>query len=240
MRNRWLAWLLLPLLGACSGVEGNLRDLNKSLYRSIGGDRPPIVQRAGGGSVLANCFNADTGMLYPSQTGRCAPGYSAIPLSEAEQQLLRREEAPAGREVARQSLPPTTAAAVPQPSESLRADGQALCYDDRSQTIFGADQCPPGSRWIDTPEAEALQLAALQQAQWCYFSGRRLLYRARACRPGDAVLDVAAADQLWNELPGNLKPRERPGARQRNLDPVPKVQAAPRGRIDASPLPAPR
>ncbi|MBP7064217.1 hypothetical protein [Ferrovibrio sp.] len=238
--------LLSLLLASCGGMEDSLRDLNRNLYRGMGGsERPSAANRlsSAGSGPLTACFNAETGLLYLSQTGRCAPGYADIPATEAEKQFMRREA---------QQQPAQQAAAAPrsgvaldqvatiQPPDSLREAGQALCYDDAKQLIFGADFCPPGSRWIDTPEAEALQRAALEQAAWCYFAGRRLLYRSRGCRPGDQVLAVAEADRLWNQLPADRKPRQRPaGGNQPALAPVPQVQAAPRGGVDATPLPAP-
>lgn len=243
----FVLFALVLFVAGCGNVEGGLRDFNKTLYRSMGGERQNLGRPGGGGPVIANCFSSESGMLYPSKTGRCATGYTVIPLTEAEQQILarREQEAAAARQPAtRPAAAPQTATSAappsPPPVGSLRGDGQALCYDDRTQTIFGAEQCPPGSRWIDTPEAEALQRAALEQAQWCYFSSRKLLYRARACRPGDAVLDLASAERLWADLPAASKPRQRPSEPQRALAPVPKVDAAPRGRIDATPLPAPR
>ena len=235
------------LLAGCGGLEGNLRDINRSLYRGMGGKAESRPASQGIGAVLASCFNPDTGTLYPSQTGRCAPGYTAIPFSEAEQRFMASQEppppppSPQQQRVARAALPAEQQQTQQQqPPAYLRADGQALCYDDAKQQIFGADQCPPGSRWIDTPEAEALQRAALEQAMWCYYPSRRLLYRSRACRPGDRALPLAEAESLWAQLPVANKPRQRPTEAQRNLAPVPQVQAAPRGGIDATPLPAPK
>ncbi len=227
---------LLGLAG-CGGMEDGLRDLNRSLYRGIGGAERAGPNRSGGIATTA-CFNAESGLLYLSQTGRCAPGYVDIPASEAEKQFARRDGEPV------QEKSPEPAPGI-QPPDSLRQAGQALCYDDSRQLIFGADFCPPGSRWIDTPEAEALQRAALEKAVWCYYPSRRLLYRSRACRPGDQVLNVADADRLWAQLPADRKPRQRPdgaaasGGNQPPLAPVPQVQASPRGAVDAAPLPAP-
>ncbi len=238
--RRAYALIALLLLTGCGGLEDNLRDINRSLYRGMGGKADARISAPGTGAVLASCFNPDTGTLYPSQTGRCAPGYTAIPFSEAEQRFMASQEPPPPAQpqqrVARATLP-----AEPQqqqPPAYLRQEGQALCYDDARQQIFGADQCPPGSRWIDTPEAEALQRAALEQAMWCYYPSRHLLYRSRACRPGDRALPLAEAETLWAQLPAANKPRQRPGDSQRNLAPVPQVQSAPRGSIDATPLPA--
>lgn len=244
MARRAFVLLAVLLLAACGGLENNLRDWNRSLYQGMGGKRETRITSQGIGSVLASCFNPDNGTLYPSQTGRCAAGYIAIPFSEAEQRYLASQEpppaaAPPARS-ARAGLPADTASLPQQPPAYLRAEGQALCYDDSKQQIFGADQCPPGSRWIDTPEAEALQRAALDQAMWCYYPARRLLYRSRACRPGDRALPANEAETLWAQLPAGNKPRQRPSDSQRNLAPVPQVQSAPRGSIDATPLPAPR
>lgn len=254
-------------LAGCGGMEDSIRDLNRSLYRGIGGaqERPSAAARnaSGASGPLTACLNTENGMLYFSQTGRCAPGYIDIPASDAERQLARRDADTSGSTAAapqqRRLLPlregPLPAEPQPgqpatpqvatlgagiQPPEALRQSGQALCYDDSRQQIFGADQCPPGSRWIDTPEAEALQRAALEQAAWCYFSGRRVLYRSRGCRPGDQQLALAEADRLWAELPADRKPRQRPSGGQPALAPVPQVQAAPRGGVDSTPLPAPR
>ncbi len=242
--------LLLLLLAGCGGMEDSLRDLNRNLYRGMGGaERQSAANRlSSGGGPLSACFNAENGMLYLSQTGRCAPGYVDVPANEAERQFARRD-APAETSPPQQRTLLPLRSDVPQvanapsgiqPPDSLRQAGQALCYDESKQQIFGADFCPPGSRWIDTPEAEALQRAALEQAAWCYFSGRRLLYRSRACRPGDQVLAVAEADRLWAELPADRKPRQRPAGGQPALAPVPQMQAAPRSGVDAAPLPAPK
>lgn len=232
-------------------MESSIRDLNRSLYRGIHGepDRGPRSY-AGSSGEVASCFNAESGLLYATLTGRCAPGYAMIPADAAMEQRNRPLAAgtpPSGNAPSRPA-PQTASAPLPSAGEAAPFDrtalalpGQALCFDPARQELFGADTCPPGSRWTDSAEAEAIQRAALEQSQWCYFSSRRVLYRARGCRPGDQAVQLAEADRLWTQLPADRRPRQRPSeSRGSGLAPVPPAQAAPRPGVNATPLPAPR
>ncbi|WP_341915563.1 hypothetical protein [Ferrovibrio terrae] len=269
------ALLLLAGLAGC-GVETSVRDLNKSLYRTFGGGsdarQRPVDTSSSAGTP---CFSAETGLLYTSQTGRCAPGYAAIGIDQAAQQFqASTQRAPvAGRSApeiapmpsrsvapatAGTSAAPGTVGALPQsnvppsgpggvPSQPYRSNearvGEgifALCYNDTSGHVFEAPSCPPGSRWINSDEAELLQRAQLAEASWCFFPGRSVLYRSRACRPGDQKLNVAEADRVWDTLPADRRTRARPSATGGGVMPVPAVDAAPRGGVNATPLPAPR
>src|SRR3546814_5250796 len=84
-----LALLMLAALAGCSGVEGGLRNLNRSLYQTWSGDDGrtgrPETGTGEGADAGTPCFNAENGLMYVSQTGRCAPGYAAIALNQAEQ-----------------------------------------------------------------------------------------------------------------------------------------------------------
>lgn len=254
------ALLILLALVGCGDMEKSMRDMNRSLYRSMGGETVRVPRGSAGDGPLVACFNAETGLLYMSQTGRCAPGYANMDAAQAEPKLTlsqpdtrdaqraantprQQQPAPSAGVVA--SAPPATPSATPSQgsfnADAIRAPGQALCYNDRTQQLFGADQCPPDSRWVNSEEAESLQRAALEVALWCYYPGRKLLYRSRACRPGDQALTVADADRVWSELAPDRRPRQRPAeARGSGLAPVPPAQAAPRSGIDSTPLPAPR
>ncbi len=230
-RGGWLL-LLLPL-GACAGLEDNVRDLNRSLYRTWSGKdtraaRPETGLAATGESTP--CFSAETGLLYVSQTGRCAAGYNPVPAAEAERAFGRRSTASTG-------TAPQQAAQTPIPTPEA---APALCYDDNQGQVFDAASCPAGSRWVTAAEAASIQQAQLAGASWCYFTGRRLLYRSRACRPGDQVLSVAQADAIWERLAPDRRPRQRPAETTGAAQPVPPVQAAPRGGVSATPLPSPR
>jgi len=247
-------------LGGCGDVEKSMRDMNRSLYRSMGGETVRTPRGGSGDGPLVACFNAETGLLYMSQTGRCAPGYANMDAAQAEPRLTLsqpdtrdaqraanapRQPAPQAPAAVASALPQSAPASAPAPgafnADTIRAPGQALCYNDRTQQLFGADQCPPDSRWVNSEEAESLQRAALEVALWCYYPSRKLLYRSRACRPGDQALTVADADRVWSELSPDRRPRQRPAeARGSGLAPVPPAQAAPRGGIDSAPLPAPR
>lgn len=253
MRRFGLALLALAALAGCGGVEGGLRDLNRSLYRSWSGDDGRAGRPETGSSDSAGadtpCFNAENGLMYVSQTGRCAPGYAAVALNQAEQAFgSSAARAPvAGRggpdltPLPQRSYPPAragtaTAAAAGAPERRL-----ALCYNDSTGQIFESEACPAGSRWIDSADAEAIQRASLNQANWCYFPARHLLYRSRACRAGDQTLTVAQADKVWDGLPADRRTRQRPSAAAAPPpQPVPPVDAAPRGGVNATPLPAPK
>lgn len=246
---RLAALLLAALLAGCGGLEGNMRDLNRSLYRGLGGEtaRQARPTAAGEGAGLP-CFSADTGLLYTSQTGRCAAGYVAVgaDLAEREFRSTAGRDPVAGRaapeivpypqRTAPSAAGQAVAAAAPLPF-GRTVEGYALCYSDTTGHIFEAEVCPRGSRWIDTPEAEALQRAQLGAGAWCYFAGSRLLYRSRACRPGDQVLSVADANRLWDSLPPDRRTRTRPSDAGGAVQPVPPVSAAPRGGVNATPLP---
>ncbi len=224
--------LLLATAG-CAGLEDSIRDLNRSLYRSWAGDdaekqRPAT---AGAQAGATPCFSADTGLLYVSQTGRCATGFTPVAAAEAERAFgsSRQDDS------TRTSAQPQTANAA---SAGMR--GVALCYDDGQGQIFEAASCPSGSRWINSEEAASLRQAQLAGASWCYFADRRVLYRSGACRPGDQRLDVAQADALWEKLPPDRRPRQRPAEATGGAQAMPPVQAAPRGGVSATPLPARR
>jgi hypothetical protein len=261
---------LLGSLGGCGSMETGIRDLNKGLYRTFGGSSDtrsrPIDTSSSAGTP---CFSAETGLLYTSQTGRCAPGYTAIGADQAERQFQAstQREPVAGRgapEIAplplrsvaparsgtvgaqpQSNVPPAGPGGVPsQPYRSNEARvGEgifALCYSDSSGHVFEAQSCPQGSRWINSDEAELLQRAQLAEASWCFFPGRSVLYRSRACRPGDQKLNVAEADRVWETLPTDRRTRTRPSATTGGVAPVPAMDAAPRGGVNATPLPAPK
>jgi hypothetical protein len=247
--------LLLAVLAGCSGVEGGLRNLNRSLYHSWAGDeartagRPETTGDAGDGGTP--CFNAESGLMYVSQTGRCAPGYAAVALSEAERAFASSaERAPvAGRggpdltpyPQQPAGYPPARAGGAGQAAAVPAERRLALCYNDSTGQIFEAEACPAGSRWIDSADAEAIQRASLTQAIWCYYPARHVLYRSRACRPGDQTLTVAQADKVWDGLPADRRTRQRPSASGvAPPQPVPPVDAAPRRGVNATPLPAPK
>lgn len=255
MRQRALPLLVLLLLSSgCSGLEDSLRDMNRSLYRGWAGDetRAPRPGTATASAGYTPCFNAESGLLYLSQTGRCAPGYTAIAIDRAEEEFRasgsrRQTTGAASPEIT--PLPGRTYAPARQgdgagqtATASARDHGShmALCYSDSSAEIFEAESCPPGSRWINSEEAAALQRSQLGSASWCYFASRRLLYRSRACRPGDQALSVAQADALWERLPPDRRPRNRPVETRGGDTPVPPVDASPRGGVSSTPLPAPR
>lgn len=256
MQRTLAALLLLAVLAGCSGFEGGLRDLNRSLYRTWSGDdtrtgRPPETTGSDDDAAAdagTPCFNAESGLMYVSQTGRCAPGYAPVAQDTAERAFASStERAPvAGRGgpdltplPQQQGYPPARArsatASAAAPERRL-----ALCYNDSTGQIFEAAACPAGSRWIDSADAAAIQRASLNKANWCYYPARHLLYRSRACRPGDQTLTVAQADRIWEGLPADRRTRERPSAAgTAPPQPVPPVDAAPRGGVNAAPLPAP-
>lgn len=223
---------LLLVLTGCAGFEDSVRDINRNLYRTWSGNdtRAARTPDTGSGSTETTpCFSADTGLLYVSQTGRCAAGYAAVPIAEAERAFGGNRSGEATR-----SAPAQLPAATPaQP-----AVASALCHDDNQGQVFEAASCPPGSRWVTAAEAASLQQAQLAGASWCYFSGRRLLYRSRACRPGDQSLSLAQADAMWDRLAPDRRPRQRPAETAGGVQAVPPVQAAPRGGVSATPLPA--
>lgn len=238
--------LLLGLVG-CGGLEDSIRDVNRSLYRTWAGDDRPARPGSGSSGELTPCFSSDSGLLYLSQTGRCAPGYAAIPIEQAASQFgstsgsrTTGRSAPEPTPLPQQTYAPATSAPAASSTASAQPQGQALCYDDRQGQVFGATSCPAGSRWVTAAEAEALQQAQLAGASWCFFANRRVLYRSRTCRPGDQTLDVAQADKLWETLPPDRRPRLRPAETTGGVQPVPPVQASPRGGVSATPLPAPR
>jgi len=270
--GRHVALLLLAasLIG-CSGLENSVRDLNRSLYRGMGGgsDRPRSTEVTAS-SAGTPCFSADTGLLYTSQTGRCAPGYSAIGSEQAERQyqattsrepvagrgapeiapLPQRSLQPATRggigNTPQANVPPSGGAAIgtvtPYDSNPARVGENvyALCYSDGSGHVFEAPSCPSGSRWINSEEAELLQRAQLAEATWCFYPDRRLLYRSRACRPGDQKLSLAEANQVWDTLPADRRTKTRPSETTGGVQPVPSMNAAPRGGVNATPLPSPK
>lgn len=251
MTIRRAAILMLLGFAGCSGLEASVRDLNRSLYRTwAGDDRPARAETGGGGGEYTPCFSRESGLLYLSQTGRCAPGYAAIPIEQAASQFgttsgsrTTGRSAPEPPPLPQQTYAPATAAppaTATAPASGPAGTGQALCYNDQQGQVFGAASCPPGSRWVTAAEAEALQQAQLAGASWCYFASRRVLYRSRACRPGDQTLDVAQADRLWETLPADRRSRQRPAQTSGGVPPVPPVQASPRGGVSATPLPAPQ
>lgn len=232
MRRLWPLALLLSIT-ACAGLEDSVRDLNRSLYRSWSGNDTPSQRRTVSGADSGEavpCFSSETGLLYVSQTGRCAAGFTAVPAAEAE-----RAFGGVGRDN------DNAAGSTPQRNVAAATGGaMALCYEDRQGQIFEAASCPPGSRWINSAEAVSLRDAQQAGASWCYFAGRRLLYRSRACRPGDQTLDVAQAEAMWDTLPPDRRPRQRPAQASGGTEAVPPVQAAPRGGVSATPLPPTR
>lgn len=271
--RRGFVFALMLVAAELAGCD-NMRDLNRSLYRSLGGETRsrPVEGGATSSSAGTPCFSAETGLLYTSQTGRCAAGYAPIGSLEAQRQFqTATSRAPvAGRgapEIA--PLPQQTQQAarpgigsLPQsnvppsgPSGSLGGvpsapyavnDARvgegvfALCYNDSAGHVFEAPSCPPGSRWINTEEAELLQRAQLAEASWCFFPGRSVLYRSRACRPGDRQMNVAEADRVWETLPADRRTRNRPSATSGGAGaPVPDMNAAPRSGVNATPLPSP-
>lgn len=268
------AVILLSVFGlaGCGSMETGVRDLNKSLYRTLGGGSDTQRPRPADTSSSAGtpCFSAETGLLYTSQTGRCATGYTAVGIDQAERQFqASTQRAPvAGRAApeiaaapARTVAPATQGGgigAVPQSNVAPGPGGTvyptpygsnearvgegvfALCYNDSQGHVFEAQSCPQGSRWINTEEAELLQRAQLAEAAWCFFPDRRVLYRSRSCRPGDQKLNVAEADRVWDTLPADRRTRARPSATTGGIAPVPAIDAAPRGGVNATPLPAPR
>lgn len=232
MKRLWPLALLLSIAG-CAGLEDSVRDLNRSLYRSWSGNdtspqRRTAAAAADSAAEAIPCFSADTGLLYVSQTGRCAAGFTAVPAAEAERAFgSRGNDNAAASTLQREAKAPSDRA-------------MALCYDDRQGQIFEAANCPPGSRWVNSAEATSLREAQQAGASWCYFSGRRLLYRSRACRPGDQTLNLAQADAMWDKLPPDRRPRQRPADAAGGTEAVPPVQAAPRGGVSATPLPPTR
>lgn len=226
---------LLLMLSGCAGLEDGVRDINRNLYRTWSGNdaraaRPGTSVDANDAAEVSPCFSADTGLLYISQTGRCAAGYIAVPAAEAERAFSNRRNSETTR----------TSSTLP-PAATMPGAAMALCYDDGQGQIFEAAACPAGSRWVTTAEAASIQQAQLTGASWCYFSGRRLLYRSRACRPGDQSLSVAQADAMWEKLAPDRRPRQRPAeVAGGGVQAVPPVQAAPRGGVSATPLPSPK
>jgi hypothetical protein len=269
--RRGQALALIFLVAALAGC-GSMRDLNRSLYQGLGGEIRSRPSEAGSTSSSAGipCFSADTGLLYTSQTGRCAAGYAPIGTLEAQQQFqTASQRAPvAGRgapeitplpqqttqparpgtatgigSLPQSNVPPSGPGGVPSVPYAVNnarvGEGIfALCYNDSSGHVFEAQSCPPGSRWINTEEAELLQRAQLAEASWCFFPGRSVLYRSRACRPGDQRLNVAEADRVWETLPADRRTRNRPSATAGGVAPLPAMDAAPRGGVNATPLPA--
>lgn len=271
MRRGAAVFALILLAAGLAGCD-NMRDLNRSLYRGLGGETRtrPIEGGSTSSSAGTPCFSAETGLLYTSQTGRCAPGYAPIGSLDAQRQFqTASQRAPvAGRgapEIAplpqqaprpgigpgigsapQSNVPPSGPGGVPsQPyavNDARVGEGVfALCYNDSSGHVFEAPGCPPGSRWINTEEAELLQRAQLAEASWCFFPGRSVLYRSRACRPGDRQMNVAEADRVWETLPADRRTRNRPSATGGGAGaPIPAMNAAPRGGVNATPLPAAR
>jgi hypothetical protein len=252
MRRAAPILLLLAALAGCGGLEGGLRDLNRGLYRTWSGNdghtgRPETAADAAGADAGTPCFNMESGLMYVSQTGRCAPGYAPV----AAEQAARAFASSADRApVAGRGGPDLTPLPQQPAYPRARAGGAdaaaperrlALCYNDTTGQIFEAEACPAGSRWIDSADAAAIQRASLDKANWCYFPARHLLYRSRACRPGDQTLTVAQADRVWDGLPADRRTRQRPSAAAvPPPQPVPPVDAAPRGGVNATPLPAPK
>jgi len=273
MRRGPAVFALILLTAGLAGCDG-MRDLNRSLYRGLGGEirtRPSDTGGATSSSAGTPCFSAETGLLYTSQTGRCAPGYAPIAATDAQRQFQTQRAPVAGRgapeitplpqQGQQQAARPGTApgiGALPQSNVSPSGPGGipsqpyavndarvgegvfALCYNDSAGHVFEAPSCPAGSRWINTEEAELLQRAQLAEASWCFFPGRSVLYRSRACRPGDQKLNVAEADRVWDTLPADRRTRNRPSATGGGAGaPVPDMSAAPRGGVNATLLPAP-
>ena len=256
--------LALIVIAASLSACDSMRDLNRSLYRGLGGETRGRPIESTSSSVGTPCFSAETGLLYTSQTGRCAPGYAAIGTDQAMQQFqASTQRAPvAGRgapeiaplparpagtlgAVPQSNVPPSGpggAAVTPYPSNEARVGEGifALCYNDSAGHVFEAPSCPKGSRWINSEEAELLQRAQLAEASWCFFPGRSVLYRSRACRPGDQKLNVAEADRVGDTLPADRRTRARPSATGGGVMPVPAMDAAPRGGVNATPLPPTR
>lgn len=264
--RRGHAFALIVLAVALAGCDG-MRDLNRSLYRGLGGEtRNRPIEGSTSSSAGIPCFSAETGLLYTSQTGRCAAGYAPIGNIEAQRQFqTATQRGPVAGRGAPEIAPmpqQTTQTARPgigtQPQSNVPPSGPggipsapyavndarvgegifALCYNDSAGHVFEAPNCPPGSRWINTEEADLLQRAQLAEASWCFFPGRSVLYRSRACRPGDQRLNIAEADRVWETLPADRRTRNRPSATGGGAAPVPAVDAAPRGGVNATPLPA--
>ncbi|PJI37709.1 hypothetical protein [Ferrovibrio sp.] len=271
MRRGAPVFALIILAAGLAGCDG-MRDLNRSLYRGLGGETRsrPIEGGVTSSSAGTPCFSAETGLLYTSQTGRCAPGYAPIGNTEAQRQFqTATQRGPvAGRgapeiaplpqqnpqqaarpgigSIPQSNVPPSSPGGVPSAPYAVNdarvGEGVfALCYNDSAGHVFEAQSCPPGSRWINTEEAELLQRAQLAEASWCFFPGRSVLYRSRACRPGDRQLNVAEADRVWETLPADRRTRNRPSATGGGAGaPIPAVDAAPRGGVNATPLPPSR
>ncbi|WP_300296622.1 hypothetical protein [Ferrovibrio sp.] len=268
-RRAALILMLLAGLTACSGMESSVRDLNRSLYRSwAGSDNRPgrntSAEEAAATATGIPCFNSETGLLYTSQTGRCASGYIAIGMEQAERQFTTTRAPVAGRgapeiapmpsrnaattrpaPVPQSNTPPAGPSAysgTPYSSNAARVgEGvYALCHNDSTGNVFEAPACPAGSRWINSEEAELLQRAQLAEASWCFFPARNLLYRSRACRPGDRKLTLAEANNLWETLPADRRTQRRPSETGGPIQPVPPADAAPRSGVNATPLPAPK
>lgn len=263
---------VIALILLAAGLAGcdSMRDLNRSLYRGMGGETRARPVEATSSSAGIPCFSADTGLLYTSQTGRCASGYTAVGSDQAERQyqattartpvagrgapeitpLPPRSVTPATRggigASPQANVPPSGGAAIgtvtPYDSNPARVgEGvYALCYNDSSGHVFEAPTCPSGSRWINSEEAELLQRAQLAEANWCFYPDRRLLYRSRACRPGDQKLSLADANQIWDTLPADRRTKTRPSETTGGIQPVPTMNAAPRGGVNATPLPSPK
>ncbi|MFN4310766.1 MAG: hypothetical protein ACK4FK_09270 [Ferrovibrio sp.] len=259
--------ILLAGLTACSGMESSVRDLNRSLYRSWAGSdnrlgRNTSAEEASAVATGVPCFNSDTGLVYTSQTGRCAPGYAAIGMEQAERQFTTTRAPVAGRgapEIAplpTRKAAPARAGSIPQdntpPSGPSPYSGSgyasnparvgdgvyALCHNDSTGNVFEAQTCPAGSRWINSEEAELLQRSQLAEASWCFFQSRSLLYRSRACRPGDQKLTLAEANKLWETLPPDRRTKQRPSETGGGIQPLPPASAAPRSGVNVTPLPA--
>lgn len=265
MRRGGPVFALILLVAGLAGCDG-VRDLNRSLYRGLGGETRsrPIEGGVTSSSAGIPCFSAETGLLYTSQTGRCAPGYAPIGNTEAQRQFQTQRAPVAGRgapeivpmqqQAARpgigaapqSNVPPSGPGGVPSAPYAVNdarvGEGVfALCYNDSAGHVFEAQSCPPGSRWINTEEADLLQRAQLAEASWCFFPGRSVLYRSRACLPGDRQMNVAEADRIWETLPADRRTRNRPSATGGGAAvPIPAMDAAPRGGVNATPLPPSR
>jgi hypothetical protein len=272
----WRGSSVFALILLAAGLVGcdNMRDLNRSLYRGLGGEtRSRPIEGSTSTSAGIPCFSAETGLLYTSQTGRCAPGYAPIgtveaqrqfqtagqrapvagrgapeitPLPQQPQQAARPGPAPGIGAAPQSNVPPSGPRGTPSAPYAVNdarvGEGVfALCYNDSAGHVFEAQSCPPGSRWINTDEAELLQRAQLAEASWCFFAGRSVLYRSRACRPGDQRMNVAEADRIWETLPADRRTRNRPSATGGGAGaPVPDMNAAPRSGVNATPLPPTR